>query len=120
MVGSDNRDGGRQVGTHLASLGRKRVAYLGANQPTAPEFRDRYLGLCDALQAAKLSTEAALQIDVIDSTELAGYAAAQAPFARGVAFDALPASPDRLLKSIAERDRARARAAARNAVHEDA
>ena len=88
-IGSDNRDGGRQVGVHLASLGRQRVAYLGANQPTAPEFRDRYLGLCDALQAAKLSTEAALQIDVIDSTELAGYAAAQALFARGVAFDAL-------------------------------
>ena len=93
-IGSDNRDGGRQVGTHLASLGRKRVAYLGANQPTAPEFRDRYLGLCDALQAAKLSTEAALQIDVIDSTELAGYAAAQALFARGVAFDALFCASD--------------------------
>lgn len=93
-IGSDNRDGGRQVGTHLASLGRKRVAYLGANQPTAPEFRDRYLGLCDALQAAKLSTEAALQIDVIDSTELAGYAAAQALFARGAAFDALFCASD--------------------------
>ena len=93
-IGSDNRDGGRQVGTHLASLGRKRVAYLGANQPTAPEFRDRYLGLCDALQAAKLSTEAALQIDVIDSTELAGYAAAQALFARGVTFDALFCASD--------------------------
>jgi len=93
-IGSDNRDGGRQVGTHLASLGRKRVAYLGANQPTAPEFRDRYLGLCDALQAAKLSTEAALQIDVIDSTELAGYAAAQALFARGVAFDAMFCASD--------------------------
>ncbi|MCZ8164468.1 LacI family DNA-binding transcriptional regulator [Silanimonas sp.] len=93
-IGSDNRDGGRQVGVHLASLGRQRVAYLGANQPTAPEFRDRYLGLCDALQAAKLSTEAALQIDVIDSTELAGYAAAQALFARGVAFDALFCASD--------------------------
>jgi len=93
-IGSDNRDGGRQVGAHLAALGRKRVAYLGANQPTAPEFRDRYLGLCDALQAAKLSTEAALQIDVIDSTELAGYAAAQALFARGVAFDAMFCASD--------------------------
>ena len=93
-IGSDNRDGGRQVGVHLASLGRQRVAYLGANQPTAPEFRDRYLGLCDALQASKLSTEAALQIDVIDSTELAGYAAAQALFARGVAFDALFCASD--------------------------
>ncbi|MCZ8115197.1 MAG: LacI family DNA-binding transcriptional regulator [Pseudomonadota bacterium] len=93
-IGSDNRDGGRQVGAHLAALGRKRVAYLGANQPTAPEFRDRYLGLCDALQAAKLSTEAGLQIDVIDSTELAGYAAAQALFARGVAFDAMFCASD--------------------------
>lgn len=93
-IGSDNREGGRQVGAHLAATGRRRVAYLGANQPTAPEFRDRYLGLCDALQAAGLSTEPALQIDVIDSTELAGYAAAQALFARGVAFDALFCASD--------------------------
>jgi DNA-binding LacI/PurR family transcriptional regulator len=93
-IGSDNREGGRQVGVHLTAQGRKRVAYLGANQPTAPEFRDRYLGLCDALQTAKLSTEAALQIDVIDSTELAGYAAAQALFARGVAFDAVFCASD--------------------------
>lgn len=93
-IGSDNREGGRQVGRHLAALGRKRVAYLGANQPTWPEFRDRYLGLCEALQAAKLSTEAALQVDVSDSTELAGYAATQALFARGVAFDALFCASD--------------------------
>ena len=93
-IGSDNREGGRQVGAHLAVQGRQRVAYLGANQPTWPEFRDRYLGLCDALQAAKLSTEAALQIDVIDSTELAGYAAAQALFARGVAFDSVFCASD--------------------------
>jgi DNA-binding LacI/PurR family transcriptional regulator len=93
-IGSDNREGGRQVGAHLAAQGRHRVAYLGANQPTWPEFRDRYLGLCDALQAAKLSTEAALQIDVIDSTELAGYAAAQALFARGVAFDSVFCASD--------------------------
>ena len=93
-IGSDNRAGGQQVGRHLAALGRQRVAYLGANLPTAPEFRDRYLGLCDALQAAKLSTEPALQIDVIDSTELAGYAAAQALFARGVAFDAVFCASD--------------------------
>lgn len=93
-IGSDNRAGGRLVGEHLFAQGRKRVAYLGANQPTWPEFRDRYLGLCDALQDAKLSTEPALQIDVIDSTELAGYAAAQALFARGVAFDAMFCASD--------------------------
>ena len=93
-IGSDNRAGGRLAGEHLATHGRRRVAYLGANQPTWPEFRDRYLGLCDALQDAGLSTEPALQIDVIDSTELAGYAAAQALFARGVAFDAVFCASD--------------------------
>lgn len=93
-IGSDNRAGGRLAGEHLATHGRQRVAYLGANQPTWPEFRDRYLGLCDALQDAGLSTEPALQIDVIDSTELAGYAAAQALFARGVAFDAVFCASD--------------------------
>lgn len=93
-IGSDNREGGRQVGAHLASLGRRRVAFLGANLPTAPEFRDRYLGLCESLKAAKHGTGPALQVDVIDSTELAGYAGAQALLARGVDFDALFCASD--------------------------
>ena len=93
-IGSDNREGGRLVGAHLAAQGRKRIAFLGANQPTAPEFRDRYLGLCNALKSARLGVDAALQIDVIDSTELAGYAGAQALLARGVAFDALFCASD--------------------------
>jgi len=93
-IGSDNREGGRLVGRHLAGLGRRRIAYLGANQPTAPEFRDRYLGLCDALDEAGIGADPALQIDVIDSTELAGYAAAQALLARGVAFDAMFCASD--------------------------
>lgn len=93
-IGSDNRDGGRQAGEHLVALGRRRIAYLGANQPTWPEFRDRYLGLCEALAKAGLSTETALQIDVIDSTELAGYRAAQALFACGVGFDAVFCASD--------------------------
>lgn len=93
-IGSDNRHGGQAVGRHLAALGRRRVAFLGANRPTAPEFRDRYLGLCDSLAEAGLSIEPVLQVDVVDSTELAGYAAAQALFARGVAFDALFCASD--------------------------
>ncbi len=93
-VGSDNREGGRQVAEHLVSLGRKRIAFLGFNSPTAPEFRDRYLGLVDGLQAEGIAADPALQVDVIDSTEVAGYAAAQALFARGVDFDAVFCASD--------------------------
>lgn len=93
-IGSDNHAGGLAVGRHLVGLGRKRVAYLGANQPTAPEFRDRYLGLCQALQEAGLAIDPLLQLDVIDSTEAAGHDAALALLARGVAFDAVFCASD--------------------------
>ena len=93
-IGSDNREGGRLVGAHLAGMGRRRIGYLGATSPAAPEFRDRHAGLGDALKAAGLPLDPALQVDVIDSTELAGYAAAQSLFARGAAFDALFCASD--------------------------
>ncbi|MFN7520085.1 MAG: LacI family DNA-binding transcriptional regulator [Lysobacteraceae bacterium] len=108
-IGSDNREGGRLVGRHLAGLGRRRIAYLGANQLTAPEFRDRYLGLCDALDEGGIAVDPALQIDVIDSTELAGYAAAQALLASGVAFDAMFCASDLIaigaMRALAEHGR---------------
>ena len=93
-IGSNNRDGGRQVGEHLSALGRRRVAFLGAATPAAPEFRDRYLGLCDALTAAGIESNPSLLVEVIDSTEQAGYAAVGELLARNVAFDALFCASD--------------------------
>ena len=52
-VGVDNRMGGRLAGECLIAAGRTRLAFLG--DVTAPELSERYLGLCDAAQAAGLS-----------------------------------------------------------------
>lgn len=51
-VGVDNRAGGRMAGECLIAAGRKRLAFLG--DTLAPELSERFLGLCDAAQAAGL------------------------------------------------------------------
>lgn len=52
-VGVDNRQGGRLAGECLIAAGRKRLAFLG--ETIAPELHERYLGVCDAAQAAGLA-----------------------------------------------------------------
>lgn len=51
-VGVDNRAGGRLAGECLIAAGRKRLAFLA--DTAAPELSERFLGLCDAAQAAGL------------------------------------------------------------------
>jgi DNA-binding LacI/PurR family transcriptional regulator len=52
-VGVDNRAGGRLAGECLIQAGRKRLAFLGDTAP--PELLERFLGLCDAAQAAGIA-----------------------------------------------------------------
>jgi DNA-binding LacI/PurR family transcriptional regulator len=52
-VGVDNRLGGRLAGECLIARGCKRLAFLG--EIAAPELSERYLGLCDAAEAAGLA-----------------------------------------------------------------
>jgi DNA-binding LacI/PurR family transcriptional regulator len=52
-VGVDNRLGGRLAGECLIARGCTRLAFLG--EVAAPELDERYLGLCDAAQAAGLA-----------------------------------------------------------------
>ncbi|PKB13476.1 LacI family transcriptional regulator [Novosphingobium kunmingense] len=52
-VGVDNRMGGRLAGECLIAAGRKRLAFMGDS--SAPELRERFLGLCEAAQAAGLA-----------------------------------------------------------------
>jgi DNA-binding LacI/PurR family transcriptional regulator len=52
-VGVDNRKGGQLAGECLIAAGRKRLAFLG--ETIAPELHERYLGVCDAAQAAGLA-----------------------------------------------------------------
>lgn len=66
-VGSDNRAGGRLAGEHLLSRGARRIAFLG--DVRAPELRQRFDGLSDALHAhgapAPLLLETHLATDVM-------------------------------------------------------
>lgn len=59
-VGVDNRLGGRLAGECLIQAGRKRLAFMG--NLSAPEFADRYQGLCDAASAAGLAKPLALNV----------------------------------------------------------
>ncbi|MFM5907455.1 MAG: substrate-binding domain-containing protein, partial [Novosphingobium sp.] len=51
-VGVDNRAGGKLAGECLIRSGRRRLAFMG--ETDVPELRDRFLGLCEAAQAAGL------------------------------------------------------------------
>jgi len=61
-VGLNNRLGGQLAGECLISAGRKKLAFLG--NLGAPEFTDRYQGLCDAAQAAGLEKPLALDVEL--------------------------------------------------------
>ena len=95
-VGCDNLSGGRAISEHLLGLGRRRIAFLGGIGEQCPEFRDRYLGYCAALQAAGIEVDPALQIDALDSTEQVGHSAIAEWIGRGVEFDAIFAASDLL------------------------
>ncbi|MEN3973001.1 LacI family DNA-binding transcriptional regulator [Sphingomicrobium sp. XHP0235] len=90
-VGSDNRDGGLQSGRHLVARGATRIAFLGNADKGAPEFLERYEGLCAALGEAGL--EPAGQYDAI-ATEEAGRAAMAELLLDGLEVDAIFAASD--------------------------
>jgi DNA-binding LacI/PurR family transcriptional regulator len=95
-IGCDNVQGGRIAAEHLLAQGRRRIAFIGSVDPSRPEFRDRYRGLCQALERAGLAVEAALQVDADDSSEPIGQQAMEALLGRGLAFDAVFAASDLL------------------------
>ena len=92
-IGCDNAEGGALAGRHLVELGRKKIAFLGDASTHYPEFFARYCGCDAALREAGLRMNPALQVDAA-STEQAGYEAAKALIARGLAFDAVFAASD--------------------------
>ncbi|WP_332819398.1 LacI family DNA-binding transcriptional regulator [Sphingopyxis sp.] len=92
-VGSDNVGAGEQAGEHLVEIGRRHIAFLGDASDHAPEFQDRYTGLCRAMRAAGAEPDAALQRDAVSSEE-SGYAAAKSLLAGGKPFDAIFAASD--------------------------
>ncbi|WP_231726093.1 MULTISPECIES: LacI family DNA-binding transcriptional regulator [unclassified Sphingomonas] len=92
-IGCDNRAGGRLATDHLIAQGRRRIAFIGTCDDHYPEFRDRYLGHVDALAAAGIARDPALQIDAI-TLEQAGHDAATRLIEAGVAFDGIVAASD--------------------------
>ena len=92
-IGCDNVHGGQLVGRHLHELGRRRVAFLGHASSHYPEFEARWRGCSEALAALGAPMAPALQVDA-ETSEEAGYAAAQELLARGIAFDAVFAASD--------------------------
>jgi len=65
-VGVDNRRGGKLAGECLIAAGRKHLAFIG--NLSAPEFADRYQGLCDAARAAGLEQPLGLNIQLAADT----------------------------------------------------
>ena len=92
-VGSDNIGAGQQAGAHLIEIGRRRIAFLGDASDHAPEFHDRYRGLCRAMHAAGIEPDPALQRDAV-SSEASGYAAAASLLGARAHFDAIFAASD--------------------------
>ena len=92
-IGCDNFHGGQLVGEHLYALGRRNVAFLGDASTHYPEFFARYRGCGVALHDRHVSMDPALQVDA-ESSEEAGYDAAQALIAKGIPFDAVFAASD--------------------------
>ncbi|MGB3461900.1 LacI family DNA-binding transcriptional regulator [Rhodanobacter lindaniclasticus] len=91
--GSDNVCGGREVAEHLLERGCRRIAFLGDASSHYPEFFGRYNGYVEALNAAGVEVDPALQENA-ESTEHSGYEAMRRLIMREVGFDAVFAASD--------------------------
>ncbi|WP_224784900.1 LacI family DNA-binding transcriptional regulator [Marinihelvus fidelis] len=92
-VGCENRLGGEIATRHLLSLGRRRIAFFGEMDERCPEFRDRYDGYTDALNAEGIDIDPALQFDARGKESL-GVQAVEQLLASGTQFDAIFAASD--------------------------
>jgi DNA-binding LacI/PurR family transcriptional regulator len=90
-VGSDNTLGGRRATTHLARLGRKRIAFLG--DTSAIEAMQRYRGYLDGLEQAGLPFDPTLTAPVHFEVESA-QSTMHTMLAQGIEFDAVVAASD--------------------------
>lgn len=89
-IGSDNLQGGRRATLHLARLGRKRIMFLGGNDPEAALRRRGYW---DALAESHLEPDPKLNIAA--EFELESAEAAVGRLLRsGVMFDGIVAASD--------------------------
>jgi DNA-binding LacI/PurR family transcriptional regulator len=92
-IGCDNMQGGFDVTKHLLNMKRRKFAFIGEAGSQAPEFKDRYLGHCQALKEAGLDVTNTMQFDAF-STEQSGYQAVQELVDSGNQFDAVFCASD--------------------------
>ena len=92
-LGCDNVSGGYQATSHLARLGRKRIAFFGMASERSPEQALRYEGYQRALREAGLPEIPELHI-AVDSKERFGHQAAASLVESGHEFDAIFAVTD--------------------------
>jgi DNA-binding LacI/PurR family transcriptional regulator len=88
-VGSDNVQGGRRATLHLARRGRRRILFLGGNDPEAMQRRRGYV---DAL--AECGIKADPQLIAQAEFELESAEAATAHMLENLSFDAIFAASD--------------------------
>lgn len=93
FVGCDNAEGATKAVKHLVGLGNKKIAFLGGADEHCPEFRQRFQGYKQALEAHALVADLKLQIDA-DSSEDDGYKAAKKLIEKNLSFDAIFAASD--------------------------
>jgi alanine racemase len=92
-VGCQNREGGVLATQHLLDLGRSKIAFLGDNSDSYPEFKQRYQGYLDALSAAGLQADGSRQAHALNQ-ETSGLAAIQSLLDSETQFDAVFAASD--------------------------
>ena len=89
----DNISGGYQATSHLVSLGRRRIAFIGRISERSPEHQLRHQGYIRALEEAGLPVIPELRI-AADSHERFGFEATETLLQSGHAFDAIFAVTD--------------------------
>jgi Transcriptional regulators len=92
-VGCDDYASGRQATEHLIGLGRRNIAFLGSATDHYPEFFGRYRGYVDALRAAGLPVDPALQADAVSASP-EGERAMRQILASGAPVDGIFAASD--------------------------
>lgn len=92
-IGCDNFNSAYKATRHLLDLGRRRIAFLGGVSEHCPEFRKRHEGYMKALRDAGIEYDPTWQVDA-ETSEAAGYEAAQTLLGRKVAFDAVFGASD--------------------------
>ncbi|ACE83558.1 LacI family DNA-binding transcriptional regulator [Cellvibrio japonicus] len=92
-IGCDNFNSAYHAAKHLIGLGRKQIAFLGDVSEHSPEFRDRYLGFCKALQEAGVAINPQLQV-AAETSEEEGYKATLSLLQRRLKFDAVFGASD--------------------------